>query len=206
MSQGVDWQATGTMIGALGTWVGAISIIFAALLGRDAIADFREQKLTERRIDFAEKLLFQMRSVNDAIFRIRQRHPTLVEKEDASRILLIEKFGSKQKRDDALDATISRERLKKESAVFDDLRALIPLAEAYFGTDVSKQARRFLRIPPMITNHANRLWNVGHDPGVDSTLYFTGSKQDTIAHELQKSSEELENILIAHLKPKSRHA
>jgi hypothetical protein len=47
----------------------------------------------------------------------------------------------------------------------------------------------------MITNHANRLWNVGHDEGVDQTLYYSGNKSDTITIELQKSSDALNKAL-----------
>jgi hypothetical protein len=52
----------------------------------------------------------------------------------------------------------------------------------------------------MVTNHANRLWNLGHDAGVDETLYFTGTKTDTITQELQKSSDALDEALVVHLK------
>ena len=194
----IDWTATGTMIGGLGTWAGAIAIVIAAWLGRNAIADFREQKLAERKIDYAEKLLSQTRIVNDAIRRIRQRHPSAEELSEAQEIAVDETDGALP-RQNHIDATIARERLKNEASAFDGLRELLPLVGAYFGEDVEKQARRFLRIPHMITNHANRLWNVGHDEGVDATLYFSGGKADTITNELQKSSDALDKALKAHL-------
>jgi hypothetical protein len=186
------------MIGGLGTWAGAIAIVIAAWLGRNAIADFREQKLAERRIEYAEKLLSKTRLVNDAIRRIRQRYPSEDELIQVNSILTAETDG-KPLSQDHIDATIARERLKNESSTFDGLRQLLPLAGAYFGEDVEKQARRFLRIPHIIANHANRLWNVGHDAGVDATLYYTGGKADTITNELQKSSEALDEALKAHL-------
>ena len=184
------------MIGGTGTWAGAIAIVIAAWLGRSAIADFREQKLTERRIDYAEKLLSQIRAVNDAVRRIRQRYPDQSEVRNATRI--VHALG-KETDQQHIDATIARERLQKEGEAFDGLRQLIPLAEAYFGDTVGKEARRFLRIPHMIANHANRLWNVGHDEGVDQTLYYTGNKADTITNELQKSSDALNTALRRHL-------
>jgi len=189
------------MLAGLGTWAGAAAIVLAAVLGRNAIADFREQKLTERRIDYAERLLSQIRIVSDAIRRIRQRYPSQVETEKAMQILASDKAEKGPPFDqNHVDATIAYERLKTETQAFDGLRQLIPLAEAYFGQDVGKQARRFLRIPHMVTNHANRLWNVGHDAGVDETLYFTGNKADTITHELQKSLDALDKALVVHLK------
>lgn len=53
----IDWAATGTMLQGIGTLVGALAVIVAAVIGSRTFDNWKRQKLAERHIDQAERIL-----------------------------------------------------------------------------------------------------------------------------------------------------
>lgn len=53
----VDWLAIGTVLQGCGTLVGAVAVIIAAKLGSSTFETWRRQKLTERHMEQAERIL-----------------------------------------------------------------------------------------------------------------------------------------------------
>ena len=53
----IDWTATGTMFQGIGTLVGAIAVIIAAVIGSATFEKWRAQKIAERRMEQAERIL-----------------------------------------------------------------------------------------------------------------------------------------------------
>ena len=62
----IDWSATGAMAQGLGTLLGAITVLVAAIIGANTFSKWRKQKLAERRIEQAERIL-------TATYKVRRR-------------------------------------------------------------------------------------------------------------------------------------
>lgn len=54
---GIDWSAVGSVLQGVGTLTGAIAVIVAAKVGSSTFDNWRQQKLSERRIEQAERIL-----------------------------------------------------------------------------------------------------------------------------------------------------
>ena len=53
----IDWAATGTMLSGIGTLVGALAVIGAAIIGSHTFENWKRQKLAERNFELAERIL-----------------------------------------------------------------------------------------------------------------------------------------------------
>jgi hypothetical protein len=69
----IDWSATGAMLTGWGTLAGALSIVAAAYLGKSALSDYRQQRLTDREIEVADQALTAAYRAEEAIDGIRSR-------------------------------------------------------------------------------------------------------------------------------------
>ena len=61
----VDWVATGAMLQGIGAIIGSFAVIIAACLGSDTYNKWRKQKISERKIDYAERIL-------TSVYKVRQ--------------------------------------------------------------------------------------------------------------------------------------
>ena len=53
----IDWSATGEMLQGIGAILSTIFIFIGAILGANTFKNWRKQKLAERKIDYAERIL-----------------------------------------------------------------------------------------------------------------------------------------------------
>lgn len=67
----VDWAATGTMLQGIGTVIGGIAVIVAAFIGGNTFKSWRQQKLSERVIDQAERILTATYKVRQGLMQLR---------------------------------------------------------------------------------------------------------------------------------------
>lgn len=69
--ENIGWAATGTMLQGIGTVIGAIAVIVAAFIGANTFKGWRQQKLSERRIEQAERILTAAYRVRRDLSRVR---------------------------------------------------------------------------------------------------------------------------------------
>lgn len=67
----IDWSATGAMLSGLGTLIGAFAVIYATWVARDTFSIWKKQKIAERRMVLAEKILHSAYDAKRALDVIR---------------------------------------------------------------------------------------------------------------------------------------
>lgn len=67
----IDWAATGTMLQGVGTVVGALAVIGAAIIGSRTFDNWKRQKLAERHIEQAERILTATYKVRRGLSYVR---------------------------------------------------------------------------------------------------------------------------------------
>jgi hypothetical protein len=67
----IDWAATGAMLQGLGTLIGAIAVILAAIIGSQTFDKWKRQKLAERHIEQAERILTATYKVRRGLSYVR---------------------------------------------------------------------------------------------------------------------------------------
>jgi hypothetical protein len=166
-----DWAATGDMLTGLGTLAGAGSIIIAAFLGRSALSDYRNQKVTDREIEVADQALTAAYRAEDAIEGIRARWMPAAEL-NASEAQLKELGMTLDGMPDAeRSAHVSRGAIYKRAEYFkDDFEAVfeaIPRVRAFFGNDAAEALKSFARARNRILSSADMLPIISRDGDAD---------------------------------------
>lgn len=132
-----DWAATGAMLQGLGTIGGALAVIGAAWFGASTFQRWRQQKLSERRIEQAERILTATYKVRRQLSFVRS--PAMWNNElDAAEAKLKEsdqwaKAGGDNERKKLTTAQAYYTRIYLAK---DDRQALdecLPMARALFG-------------------------------------------------------------------------
>ncbi|MDX5985708.1 hypothetical protein SIL82_15755 [Sphingomonas echinoides] len=67
----IDWAATGAMLSGIGTLVGALAVIGAAVIGSRTFENWKRQKLAERHIEQAERILTATYKARRGLSRVR---------------------------------------------------------------------------------------------------------------------------------------
>lgn len=138
----IDWSATGAMLQGIGTSLGAITVLAAAIIGSNTFKSWRRQKLSERRIEQAERILTATYRCRRALSRVRSPAMMGYELDDAEALL------KEQGNWDRGIGENEKQRLAKTQAYYtrlnqtrDDQRALEecqPMARALFGEDLER--------------------------------------------------------------------
>lgn len=134
-----DWSALGSALSGVGTVLGAATVLIAAIIGSRTFNSWRRQKLSERRIEQAERILTAAYKARRALGYVRS--PLIL----AHELVMAEEHLKNQ--DEWL--TVPEGRKKKLitaqayhsrlNAVLDERRAIdecLPMARALFGEDV----------------------------------------------------------------------
>jgi hypothetical protein len=161
----VDWAATGAMLQGIGTLLGAITVLAAAIIGANTFARWRQQKLSERRIEQAERILTATYKVRRRLSYVRS--PAMWGNE-------LEAAEEKLKADGQWDKAAGEDERKKlvtaqayYTRIFaakDDRQSLdecLPMARALFGEKleqaIDKLNRQFWSVQIMVdANHRDR--------------------------------------------------
>lgn len=134
-----EWSAVGSLLSGVGTIVGAISVLVAAWLASNTFEGWRRQKLSERRIEQAERLLTATYKARRALGYVRSPLVLAHELKVAEEFLEKQDFWltvSPKRKDRLISSQATLERLNK---VFEDRRELdecLPMARALFGEKV----------------------------------------------------------------------
>jgi hypothetical protein len=138
----IDWAATGTMLQGIGTLVGALAVIAAAVIGSQTFNNWKRQKLAERHIEQAERILTATYKVRRGLSYVRSPamwgHETDAAEEQLKASGEWEKVFSEGERKSLATAQAYYNRL---NTTRDDQRALEecqPMARAFFGEELEK--------------------------------------------------------------------
>ena len=139
----IDWAATGTMLQGIGTVIGALAVIGAAIIGSRTFDNWKRQKLAERHIEQAERILTATYKVRRDLAIVRSpmmwAHETDAAEEQLKASGEWEKvWGGDDERKRFATARAYYNRLNSTQ---DDQRALEecqPMARAFFGEELEK--------------------------------------------------------------------
>lgn len=138
----IDWAATGAMLSGIGTVVGALAVIGAAVIGSRTFDNWKRQKLAERHIEQAERILTMTYKVRRGLSRVRSPamwgHETNAAREQLEASGQWEKTFPESERERLATAQAYYNRL---NATKDDRLALEecqPMARAFFGEELEK--------------------------------------------------------------------
>ena len=146
----IDWAATGAMLQGWGTLVGAITVLVAAIIGANTFARWRQQKLAERRIEQAERILTATYKVRRRLSYVRG--PAMWENELSAAEEKLKETGDWDK----VDGDNERRKLTTTQAYYtrifaakDDRQALdecLPMARALFGEKLEQAMDKLNRV------------------------------------------------------------
>lgn len=162
----IDWAATGTMLQGIGTIIGGIAVIVAAFIGSNTFKSWRQQKLSERRIDQAERILTATYKARQGLLFVRNpaiwAHEIFNAEEHLKANGEWDKVNGQKEQRDLSTAQAYYNRINRTK---DDRRVLQecqPMARALFGEDLEKALEKL--------NH--QFWVV--EVHVDSKLHDKG--------------------------------
>ena len=166
----IDWSATGTMLQGWGTLIGALAVIYAAKKGADTFEGWKQQKVTERRLEQAERILTATYRGRRALAYVRgvmmwgHELSAAEEKLKESPTEWSKYDEQKQRRLVTVQAYYNRLNRTKDEQQERDM--CLPMARALFGEELEKAIEKL--------NH--QFWIVQVD--VDSYLDDNGQDQD----------------------------
>ena len=67
----IDWSATGAMLQGWGTLIGAVAVFWAAKKGADTFDSWKRQKVAERKLEQAERILMATYKARRALSFVR---------------------------------------------------------------------------------------------------------------------------------------
>lgn len=158
----IDWAATGTMLQGWGTLIGAFAVIGAAVIGANTFNKWKEQKLAERKIELAERVLTATYKARRALQSVRapvmwghelkaatdklREHPRWLAETDE---------GKKR----VTKAQAYYERLHRTIDVQQELEECQPLAHAFFDealeVEIEKLKHQFWMIETYVDAYAS---------------------------------------------------
>lgn len=136
-----EWSALGAVLSGAGTVIGALAVIGAAWFASNTFDEWRKQKLSERRIEQAERILTAAYKARRALGYVRS--PLM----EAHELSAAEAHLEKQEFWATADTTRKQRLVSAQghynrlNAVLDERRAVeecLPMARALFGEQVEK--------------------------------------------------------------------
>jgi len=140
--EAIDWAATGAMLSGLGTLVGGLAVIGAAVIGSRTFDNWKRQKLAERHIEQAERILTATYKVRRALSRVRS--PAMWGQETEAAEKQLKESGQWQKtfpESERKSLATMQAYYNRLNATREEQRALEecqPMARAFFGEELEK--------------------------------------------------------------------
>lgn len=183
----VNWSATGDFWSGIGTMLGAVAVIYAARKGAITFRQWKQQKLGERHIEQAERIMTAVDDACDALKSVRSPFMWAHE-EEAARKKLIENdeagFNSnpeaRQKR--LVTAQAYFERLHRTREQMLALNKCRPMGRAFFGDEIGKAigtlAHQFWVIQTYVEAYIDHEERDDFGKKIRSALYYSERNAD----------------------------
>jgi hypothetical protein len=195
----IDWAATGQMLAGIGSFIAAGAVLYAAQSGKDALKNFKNQKLAERKIEHAEKILATSYAFRDVILGARHRYIPVFESNSlgvSQNSTVLGEVSFKE---------LVYKRLARENQAFDDEYRQLPYAKVHFGESVSNDITLIIQQRTMLLASLD-IWTACLAVGaeVDASTWSTifgasDDHNDPIKIELDNAVSRLEAVLLPHL-------
>ena len=215
MSCPIDWAATGSMLGGVGAVGGAIAIVWAALVGKGALEDWRGEKLAGREVEAAEQALKAAYRAKDAIDGMRMRVIWAGELEGSEKALKDAGVNLDLLEEKEKSSQVRRGVVYRRADLFkDDFNAIfdaIPSAKIFFGDAVEENLRLFLKARQRILGSADMLpmmtepfseedRKVVTDINRDLLGKWSDDQEDKVGEMVDDAVEKLEALLLPKLR------
>lgn len=208
----IDWSATGDMLQGIGAILGAFVVLGAALVGQSTFKNWRQQTLSQRRIEQAERILTATYKVRRALSRVRS--PMMMSHELQAAEQRLRERGLWQ----TITTKDDEERWRKTEAYYGRLQSIVeeqkeleecqPMARALFGEELEKALEalnhQFWTVKVYVdANHNDR---IGSDNDfrrkIDCTLYsgYPSDEQNEIDQIIQQKVSAIENVCVPVLR------
>jgi hypothetical protein len=218
----VDWAATGTMLQGWGALLGAVSIGAAAWIGRNTFESWRQQKLAERRIEQAERILTATYKVRRGLAYVRS--PMMMAHEFAAAEEKLKENGEWEK---IVGGDRERDRFRTTQAYLNRLSSTIedrklmeecqPMARALFSENleqaIEKLNRQFqtVRIYVDANHNARTGADKDHRAKIESTIWsgYPSPDDNEMDQTITAQVKLIEDICLPVLRlegPKSRRS
>jgi hypothetical protein len=186
----VDWAATGTWMQAWAGFAQAGAVAYVAKKGANAFAVWRQQKIGERRLDTAEKVLtfaYRLRWAFDVARSPMMSGDALAAAEEAlSRTEWFAQIDPRVRRN-TIYARAVHDRIGQFADLWDELFKLMPVAKALFGEQLDEPLRSLNMQRAKLITSANAY---ARDRGQDQS--FTRSLERALWSEYASHGEENE--------------
>ncbi|MDR2874671.1 MAG: hypothetical protein LBV44_01910 [Methylobacillus sp.] len=147
----IDWVATGTMLQGIGTIVGA----FAALW---AFKTWHKQKITEKKMNHAERILAATYNGEQALKGVRNMFISIFE-QDTARKELKKQDDLIQPKEQLVTAYVFYGRLDSTKGEREALIQCLPMAQALFSSELEQAIKSLIE----------QFWEVGNAAGFYAT-------------------------------------
>jgi hypothetical protein len=205
----IDWSATGAWMQAWAGFAQAFAIVAAAILATNTFRSWRQQKLEERKIDAAEKILTLAYRLRDAFSAIRSPLRSAAATDEATFNLInsgidLESIPS-DRRLKIVESQVVLDRINSNSELWRDFTATLPLGTALLGNDVDKILRELWRQKTAVQVAAQHYPDDdGNDQQFSNDISITiwerrqkdASEEDKISKTVNLCISELEDVLI----------
>ena len=138
-----EWSALGSFLSGAGTLIGAFAVFAAAWMGSKTFESWRRQKLSERRIDQAERILTAAYKVRSGLRIVR--NPAVFHHETATAEEHLRRDGEWNKIADGeteqrryIDAQVIYDRINGRREDRISLQECQPMARALFGENLEQ--------------------------------------------------------------------
>ena len=201
----IDWAATGAMLTGIGTIAGAGSIIGAALLGKKAASNFREQKQAEREMEFAERALAVAYKLQSAFDAIRSPMSSASDLESAEGELKDQDWFvhlANGRKKQTIQANVFFQRVRHFEEDFDEALALVPFVRAYFGNAAGEALTDIVHCRRLVTVYAeayakNDFNDKSHTETIQAHIWrgWTSNDDDPVRKKIETALNVLEDQL-----------
>ena len=195
----IDWAATGQMISGLGSLLGALAIIFAASKGVQTFDRWRMERIEERRIAIAEKILFKVNEFELGLEQVRCTLPLHVEFEQAESMAdQRRKYfqpGNKTEWQRMVCSEIFRARIESEVRL-NALSEVLPSAKAIFPEVVPHIISIIHTLQRMESDLG--MWGIGVRGTEDfhATLFNEAIAKDVVIQKVRNFQQKIEATLL----------
>ena len=143
-----DWAATGGMLQGLGSILAASAVIVAAVIGSNTFKNWRLQKLSERKIDQAERILTATYNVRRGLSYVRSgamwSHETDAAEEQLKENGQWDKVFNKQDKKSLATAQAYYNRLNRTKDEQKALEECQSMARALFGEELEQAIEKLI--------------------------------------------------------------
>jgi hypothetical protein len=205
----IDWSATGSWMQAWAGFAQAGAVFIAAAIATNTYKSWRKQKLEERRIEAAERVLTLAYRVKDAFTVIRSPVRSSAATDEAIFNLINSGLNleeiSKEKREKIVESQVILDRINRYVDLWQEFSATLPVGSALLGEETDAALRNLWRQKTVICVAAEQYPDDdGLDPKFSSEISYAiwESKKpetrpnDKVAAQISDSVQRLEDLLL----------